>query len=187
MSSIPGRSASALLVIDVQNGVVANAYQREATVANIQELVKGARRHHVPVIWVQHSDAGLPLDSEDWRIVDALSPEAHEPIVRKRFRSAFEGTDLEALLAERHVGHLIVSGAQSEFCVRHTITAALERGYDVTLVADAHTTEDASWDGRTLRAKDIIDDQNHACWQYELPGRSCSLSTTEDAFAAVSL
>ncbi len=187
MSSIPGRSASALLVIDVQTGVVANAHKRDETIANIQELVNGARRHHVPVIWVQHSDEGMPIGSADWQLVDELSPQAQEPLVRKEFRSSFEGTDLESLLAERRVGHLVVSGAQSEFCVRHTITAALERGYDVTLVADAHTTEDTSWDGRELPAQDIIDDQNRACWQYELPGRSCTLTTTEDAFAAVSL
>ncbi len=187
MSSLPGRSATALLVIDVQHGVVAQAHRREETIANIQELVTQARRHHVPVIWVQHSDEGLPIDSDDWQLVEELTPNADEPLVRKNFRSSFEATDLESLLAARHVGHVIVSGAQSEFCIRHTITAALERGYDVTLVADAHTTEDTVWDGHTLHAQDIIDDQNRACWKYELPGRSCSVISTADAFAALSL
>lgn len=187
MSSIPGRSATALLVIDVQKAVVANAYRRTATIANIHELVLQARRHHLPVIWVQHSDEAMPIGSDDWQIVDELDPTAGEPLVRKRFRSSFEDTELESLLADRHVGHLVVSGAQSEFCVRHTITAALERGYDVTLVADAHTTEDTEWADRPLAARDIIADQNRACWQYELPGRSCSLTSTEDAFAALSL
>lgn len=187
MSSIDGRSATALLVIDVQVGVVAGAWHRDEVVANIGKLVTDARAHHVPVIWVQHSDAGLALNSPDWQIVPELVPAKGEPIVHKRYRSSFEATDLEALLAERHIGHVIICGAQTEFCIRNAVHAAYERGYDVTLVEDAHTTEDTHWDERPLPASQIIDSQNRACWQYELPGRTCTLSSTKDAFAALSL
>lgn len=187
MSSIDGRNSSALVVIDVQNGVVGNAWRREETVANIARLVQDARAHHVPVIWVQHSDRGMPIGSDDWQIVSELQPAPDEPIVRKEYRSSFEGTNLEQLLADRHVGHVIVCGAQTEFCIRNTVHSAYERGYDVTLVEDAHTTEDTSWDERPLAAKDIIDSQNSVCWQYNLPGRTCTLSPTADAFAAITL
>lgn len=187
MCSIPGRSATALLVIDVQNDVMGNAFEREARIANMERLVTDARQHGVPVIWVQHSDAGMPMHSDGWQIVPELLPAPGEPVVHKRYRSSFIETDLEAQLASRHIGHLVICGAQTEFCVRNTVHAAYEAGYDVSLVEDAHTTEDASWDERPLSARDIIDEQNRACWQYELPGRSCTLVTTEDAFAAVTL
>lgn len=187
MCSIPERSGTALLVIDVQVGVVANAYERDLRVANMARLVTDARAHAVPVIWVQHSDAGLPSGSDDWRIVPELTPAEGEPVVHKHYRSSFIETDLEDLLRERGVGHLLVCGAQTEFCIRNTVHAAYERGYDVTLVEDAHTTEDGGWDERTLPARDIIDEQNRACWQYELPGRTCTLTDTTNAFAALTL
>lgn len=187
MSTLDGRSGSALLVIDVQVGVVNGAWKRDETIANMAKLVADARAHHVPVIWVQHSDEGLSIDSDDWQIVPELVPADGEPIVRKCYRSSFEGTELESLLAERHVGHLIICGAQTEFCIRNTVHSAYERGYDVTLIEDAHTTEDTSWDERPLTAAQIIDSQNRVCYQYELPGRTCTLAPTNDAFAALSL
>lgn len=187
MCNIDGRSGTALLVIDVQVGVVSGAWRRDQVVANIGKLVADARAHHVPVIWVQHSDAGLAIDSPNWQIVPELVPVDGEPIVRKLYRSSFEATNLEALLAERHVGHVLICGAQTEFCIRNAVHAAYERGYDVTLVEDAHTTEDTHWDERPLPASHIVDSQNRACWQYELPGRTCTLVPTTDAFAALSL
>lgn len=187
MCSIPGRSGTALLVIDVQNGVVSSAYEREERVANMARLVADARAHHVPVIWVQHSDPGLVMGTDDWQIVPELVPADGEHIVHKRFRSSFVETDLESVLDARAIGHLVVCGAQTEFCIRNTVHSAYDRGYDVTLVEDAHTTEDGGWDDRPLSARDIIDEQNRAAWQYELPGRTCTLVSTENAFAAVSL
>ena len=187
MSSIEGRSGSALLVIDVQVGVMSGTWRRDEVVTNIAGLVADARAHHIPVIWVQHSDEGLAFGSADWQIVPELVPAAGEPIVHKRYRSSFEATELESLLAERHVGHVIICGAQTEFCIRNAVHAAYERGYDVTLVEDAHTTEDTAWDKRPLLASQIVDSQNRVCWQYELPSRTCTLATAKDAFAALSL
>jgi len=156
-------------------------------VANIAKLVADARAHHVPVIWVQHSSLGLAIGSPDWQIVPELMPADGEPIVRKRYRSSFEATNLEELLAERRVGHVVICGAQTEFCIRNAVHAAYERGYDVTLVKDAHSTEDTRWEERSLSASQIIDSQNRVCWQYELPGRTCTLASTKDAFATLSL
>lgn len=187
MCNIEGRSGTALVVIDVQVGVVANAWHRDEVVGNIAALVHDARRHHIPVIWVQHSDDGLQRGSADWQLVPELQPADGEPIVHKRFRSSFEATDLDDILAARNIAHLVVCGAQTEYCVRNTVHAAYERGYDVTLVHDAHTTEDVKWDHRILLASDVVLAQNLVCSQYELPGRSCTLASTADAFAPLSL
>ena len=144
MTTLPDRPKTALLVIDVQNDVVAGAHDREAVIANIAALTDRARREGVPVLWVQHSDDGLPVDSDGWQYVPELVRPAGEPLVHKRYGDSFEATDLEALLAERRVGHLVVTGAQTDACIRSTLHGALVRGYDTTLVSDAHTTEDQS-------------------------------------------
>jgi nicotinamidase-related amidase len=134
----------ALLVVDVQNGVVAGAHGRDRVVANINALVDRARAQGVPVVWVQHSDEGLQRGSDAWQIVPELAPQDHEPLVHKLYGDSFEGTELEEILAARSVGRLVVTGAQTDMCVRCTLHGAFVRGYDVTLVGDAHTTEDLS-------------------------------------------
>lgn len=142
MTTLENRPRTALLVIDVQNGVVAGAPRRDQVVANIAGLVDRARSEDVPVVWVQHNDDGLPRESEPWQIVSELEPAAEEPLVEKSYGDSFEATNLEPTLAELGVGRLIVAGAQTDMCIRSTLHGALARGYDATLVSDAHTTED---------------------------------------------
>ncbi len=142
MTSLENRPHTALMVIDVQNGVVGHAYDRDRVVANIRTLVDKARAEDVPVVWVQHSDDELEQGSEAWEYVPELVRRETEPLVHKTYGDSFEATDLEQRLAERGVGRLVVTGAQTEACIRSTLHGALVRGYDATLVADAHTTED---------------------------------------------
>ena len=145
MTTLPDRTSTALLVIDVQNGVVAGTLRRVVVIANLKALIGKARVQSVPVIWVQHSDDGNLLQgSENWQYVPELSRDDDEPLVHKRYGDSFEDTELETLLAERGVGHLVVTGAQTDACIRSTLHGAFTRGYDVTLVGDAHTTEDLS-------------------------------------------
>lgn len=142
MTTFTDRPNTALLVIDVQNGVVSGAYNRDAVIANINTLLDRARAEGVLVVWVQHWDADLPRDSEPWRYVPELARRDGEPLVHKHYGDAFEDTDLEAVLATHSVGRLLVTGAQTDACIRSTLHGAIVRGYDATLVADAHTTED---------------------------------------------
>jgi nicotinamidase-related amidase len=133
-------------VVDVQNGVVEGAHERDAVVANVDSLVDKARQEEVPVVWVQHSDEHLAKGSDDWRIVPELTPADAEPLVEKSYGDSFEDTTLETVLSDLGVGRLVVVGAQTDACIRATLHGALVRGYDVTLVSDAHTTEDqTSW------------------------------------------
>ncbi len=179
MSKFPERTKSAVLVIDVQNDVVAEAWHREEVIGNINLLVSKARQAGTPVIWVQHSDPYMEIGTEPWEIVPELDPLDSEPKVQKRFRSSFEETNLDALLESLGVAHLYISGAETNNCVRHTTHAAMERGYDVTLVEDAHTTSDGPWDSGNILASTIIDEQNRSCQNYKLPGRYCDIQTTE--------
>ncbi len=184
MTTLADRPNTALLVIDVQNGVVAGAHQRDQVIANINTLVDRARDEHVPVVWVQHADVGLPRGSEDWEYVPELSRRDDEPLVHKGYGDSFEATDLESLLAERGIGHLVVTGAQTDACIRSTMHGAFTRGYDVTLVGDAHTTEDLSEYGAPGPDKVIA--HTNLYWDGQsAPGRTGDVVATADLrFAA---
>lgn len=179
MTTIPDRPRSALLLIDVQTGVVEGTHERDAVVGNIATLVDRARTSGTDVVWVQHSSDHLPRDSEPWQIVPELGPQDGEPIVHKHYADSFEETDLEAVLAERGVGHLVVAGAQTDECVRSTLHGAIVRGYDATLVADAHTTEDLSpWGAPPPHL--VIAHTNLYWDNHTAPGRSAGTVATDD-------
>ena len=185
MTTLPGRPDTALLVIDVQNGIVAGAYNRDGVIGNISTLIDKARAENVPVLWVQHSDDGdLALGSESWQFVPELVRGDSEPVVHKRYADSFEETDLEKLLAEQRVGRLVVTGAQTDECIRSTIHGAFTRGYDVTLVGDAHTTEDLTEYGAP-RPEQVIAHTN-LYWRYhKAPGRQAgTVDTAEVSFTA---
>jgi nicotinamidase-related amidase len=164
------RNRSALLVVDVQNGVVDGAYKRDEVISNVDAAVAKARAAHVPVIWVQHSDEELIIDSVEWQLVSELIPLNGEPMVRKTFRSSFEATNLEEILSGMDVGNLIVCGAQTNNCIRHTSHDALAKGYNVTLIADAHTTTGYEWGGHVVSAQAVVEEQNDN-FNEQLPGR----------------
>jgi nicotinamidase-related amidase len=179
MTTLANRPNTALLVIDVQNGVVAGAHERDAVVANVGGLVEKARRERVPVVWVQHSDEQLARGSDNWRIVPELTPGDAEPLVEKHYGDSFEDTALETVLSGLGVGRLVVVGAQTDACIRSTLHGAFARGYDATLVSDAHTTEDQSAWGAPPPAQVIA--HTNLYWSYETaPGRTAGTVMTKD-------
>ncbi|MGC1210102.1 MAG: cysteine hydrolase family protein [Micromonospora sp.] len=186
MTTLENRPNTALLVIDVQNGVVEGAHDRDAVVANIGSLVEKARQDDVPVVWVQHSDDHLARGSEKWRIVPELTPGDTEPLVEKHYGDSFEDTSLETVLAGLGVGRLVVVGAQTDACIRSTLHGAFARGYDATLVSDAHTTEDHTpWGAPPA---DQVIAHTNLYWSYQTaPGRTAGTVETKNvAFGATS-
>jgi nicotinamidase-related amidase len=183
MTTLSDRPNTALLVIDVQNGVVANVHDRDGVIANINSLVDKARTEDVPVVWVQHNDENTPRDSEGWQYVPELVRRDSEPVVHKSYGDSFEATELETVLAERRVGRLVVTGAQTDACVRSTIHGAFARGYDVTLVGDAHTTEDLT--GYGAPPPELVIAHTNLYWQYQdAPGRRAgTVGAAEVSFA----
>ena len=179
MTTLPNRPNTALLVVDVQNGVVAGSHQRDAVVSNVANLVERARRDEVPVVWVQHSDDGLEHGSDSWRSVPELVPDAAEPLIEKSYGDSFEDTDLERVLSDLGVGRLVVVGAQTDACIRSTLHGALVRGYDTTLVEDAHTTEDLTPYGAP--PPDQVIAHTNLYWKYQTaPGRTAGTVSTQD-------
>lgn len=179
MATLKNRPNTALLVIDVQNGVVKEAYDRDPVVANIGRVVEKARRERVPVIWVQHSSAELARESDGWRIVPELARGEAEPLVEKNYGDSFEDTTLETVLASLGVGQLVIVGAQTDACIRSTLHGAFVRGYDVALVSDAHTTEDRTTWGAP--PPDQVIAHTNLYWKYQTaPGRKAGTIESKD-------
>jgi nicotinamidase-related amidase len=179
MTTLANRPNTALLVIDVQNGVVAQAHERDAVVRNIAALVDRARRQGVAVVWVQHINEDLVKGSDAWRIVSELKPDPAEPLIEKLWGDAFEDTELETVLSNLGVGRLMVTGAETDACIRSTLHGALVRGYDATLVGDAHTTNDQSKWGAPPPNQVIA--HTNLYWKYQTaPGRTAGTVKTGD-------
>jgi nicotinamidase-related amidase len=179
MTALENRPKTALLVIDVQNGVVEGNYERDTVVANVRSLVDKARDEQVPVVWVQHSDDNLPKGSEQWRIVPELNPDGAEPLVDKSYGDSFEATNLEEVLSGLGVGSLVVTGAQTDACIRSTLHGAFVRGYDATLVGDAHTTGDLTEYGAPPPEQVIA--HTNLYWKYQTaPGRTAATVETKE-------
>ncbi|WP_369134891.1 cysteine hydrolase family protein [Modestobacter sp. I12A-02662] len=179
MTTLPDRPHTALMVIDVQKGVVGAAHRRDEVVANIGTLVDRARDAGVPVVWVQHSSEQLAQGSDGWQYVPELTRQETEPLVHKTYGDSFEATDLEDVLAGAGVGRLLVTGASTDACVRSTIHGAFARGYDVTLVGDAHTTEDLTAWGAP--PPDQVIAHTNLYWQFQAaPGRTAGVVETKE-------
>jgi nicotinamidase-related amidase len=179
VTTLPDRPNTALLVIDVQNGIVADTHQRDTVIANIGTLVDKARHEGIPIVWVQHSNDELTQGSDAWQYVTELTRQEREPLVHKTYNDSFEDTDLERILATAGIGRLVVAGAQTDACIRATIHDAFARGYDVTLVGDAHTTEDQSAWGAP--PPDQVIAHTNLYWQYETaPGRTAAVTETKN-------
>lgn len=172
MASLGSTGKLALLVVDVQNGVVASAYDAKNRIANMAKVLAKAREKSVPVIFVQHSDEELKRGSAEWGIVPELKVQEGDHRIEKSHNSSFEDTGLDEVLGGLDVSELVLMGAATNWCIRATAYAALDRGYDLTLVSDAHTTESIELGkDRVIQAGDIIDELNIAMAYLDYPGR----------------
>jgi nicotinamidase-related amidase len=174
---------TALLVIDVQNDVVADGFDSEGVVDRISQVVSAAREASVPVVFVQHEDAYMAPGTEGWHIRPEVAPITGEPIVAKRYPDSFVETTLVDTLADLGIGHLIVTGAQSDACVRATSHRALSEGYDVTLVSDAHTTSEREFNGVTISAEQNVAQVNSAAPWIAYPNTTSNLATHDEIIA----
>ena len=180
MATVRTGNKTVLLVVDVQVGVVGGAWEHQRIIGNVARAVERARAAGVPVVWVQHSDEDLPFESSEWQWVPELQPGPDEPLVHKKFNSSFEETDLDNVLARLGATHVVLAGAATNWCIRATAYGALDRGYDLTLIKDAHTTDSLEFeDGTVIAAEHIITELNVGLRWVSYPGRSSSTATAE--------
>ena len=180
MATVREGNKGVLLVVDVQAGVMAEAWDAPRVIGNVARAVERARAQGVPVLWVQHSDNDLRQGSPEWQWVPELVPGAGETLIHKQFNSSFEQTTLEQELAKVGATHITLAGAATNWCIRATAYAALERGYDLTLVKDAHSTGTMQLDnGTRIEAASVVDELNIAMTWLSYPGRSNGTATAE--------
>lgn len=180
MSTVRPGNQPVLLVVDVQAGVMPGCWNTARVIGNVARTVSGARERGVPVIWVQHDDAEMPRDSAAWQLVPELVPAQGEARVYKQFPSSFEATDLESHLARLGATHIVLAGAETNLCIRATAYAALERGYDLTLVKDAHTGRSIDLgNGSVVEAEGIVNELNTVMTWLRYPGRKSSTVVVE--------
>ena len=171
---------SALVVIDVQRQVVDGGWDADGVVERIARLQDRARAEGVPIIHVQHSDEQMPIGSDGWQMVDAVAPRTGEPVVGKRFPDSFADTNLRDLLDSLGTRHVVIAGAQSDWCIRTTALRALAEGFDMTLVEDCHTTGDARFDDPRAGEVDIsatqivVHTNMYFCW-LDYPGQHSTI------------
>ena len=181
MATVRTGDKSVLLVVDFQVDVVKDGWEAARVGANIVQAVERARAAGVPVVWVQHEHDEMPRGSAGWQLAAALAPADGELRIYKKFNSAFDETSLEAEFARLGTTRIVLAGAMTNLCVRSAAYAALERGYDLTLLKDAHTTSDIDMGGGSvLSAKGIVDDLNVTVKWLEYPGRVTKTATVAD-------
>ena len=188
MATVRAGKKKVLVVVDVQVGVMKEAWETPRVIGNIARSVESARAHDVPVIWVQHADEELVRESPEWQWVPELVPAPGERRVYKNYNSAFEDTNLDELLADLGASHIVLAGAATNWCIRATAYGAIDRGYDLTLVSDAHTTGDMDLgNGEMIPARNFVIDLNVAMTWLSYPGRSTTTAKADEIeFAAAS-
>ncbi len=180
MATLREGNKAALVIVDMQVGVMAEAWDATRVAGNAAHVVKRARACGVPVIWVQHENEDMPRGSAQWQWVPELQPAANEVRVYKKFNSSFENTDLESHLTNFGITHITLAGAMTNWCIRATAYSALDRGYDLTLIKDAHTTADIDLgNGSKIEASNIVTDLNIAMRWLEYPGRVNGTATAD--------
>jgi nicotinamidase-related amidase len=153
---------SALLIIDVQNDMFNEEnpiYNGDKLLDNINYLITKARSSSTPIYYIQHNEpAGQPLEygTKGWEINPQITPNDEDIRVQKKTPDSFFNTNLEEELRKQEIGHLVLTGIQSDLCVDTTCRRAFSLGYDVTLVSDTHST----WNSSELDASQIINHHN---------------------------
>ncbi|MCW2815636.1 MAG: isochorismatase [Nocardioides sp.] len=134
-----------LLVVDVQHGNTAEAFDRDGVVGRIRGLIDRARADGVPVLWIQHEAGPFVPGSDPWQIVEAVRPGEGDTVIGKHYLDSFVETDLRARLDALGATRLVLCGAATDACIRSTAARSQIEGYDTVLVADGHTTDEGPW------------------------------------------
>ena len=178
----PRHDRTVLLIVDAQVGVLTSIWESKRVIGNLKELVRKARSANVPVIWVQHSNSrNLKFGSENWKLDPEFTPTATEVVIHKKYNSSFAKTSLDRRLKADGVSRIVLAGAATNWCVRSTAYSAVEHGYNLTLVGDAHSTETLNFpDGRTVAALSIVMDLNATFKWMRVPNVDTAVINTAD-------
>ncbi|GGH77947.1 nicotinamidase-related amidase [Pullulanibacillus pueri] len=151
-------SKTALLVMDVQNGIVPHIGDNlEEALATYQKAIHSARKHDIPVIYVRvgfsegypeispnnkgfsqiSKYGGMTVNDDATQIHEAVKPEGNEPVVTKYRVSAFAGSNLEVILRSQQIDTIVLSGIATSGVVLSTLREAADKDFKIKVLTDA--------------------------------------------------
>jgi nicotinamidase-related amidase len=139
-------SQSALLVVDAQDSFKATPrWERRNNhdfESNVGTLIEAYRQAGLPVVFFLHTDKdeGFALDSPHFKLMDFIVRRRDEPLIIKNTRNCFTSTGLGAVLLERGIRRVAITGIQMEQCCETTARIAADLGYAVDFVVDGTMT-----------------------------------------------
>jgi len=168
----------ALLVIDVQQAIITGCYRDKEVLDAINHAAERIRSRNGLVIYIQHCHSSyepMKKGNSGWQLHPSLTIKENDLFVEKTASDSFYRTDLEALLRDRGVDHLFITGLQTEYCVDASCRSALSKDFEVTLVSDGHTTGHAF-----LKAQQTIEHHNNVLSNLAHPTNQIALSLSSD-------
>lgn len=146
---------TALLVMDIQENIVARYVQTSDYLDRVKTAITAAHVASLPVIYVQVAfRQGYPevsarnktfsgikqradmTGTSTMRIHPAIAPQATDIVVSKRRVSAFSGSDLEVVLRAQAISHLVLCGIATSGVVLSTLREAADKDYELTVLSD---------------------------------------------------
>jgi len=144
---------TALLIIDIQDfyypGGKLPLVNPEAAGKNAAKLLAAFRKKAYPVIHVRHNFEPGGSIHEDVKPLDT------EKVISKDYANSFRGTDLLEYLHENKIKTLIICGMQTHMCVEAATRAAADYGFKCTVIQDACTTRDLTYEDHVIKAADV--------------------------------
>ena len=163
MSDTQTHSQMALLVMDVQAGIVARFAQTGDFLERVNTAITAARAAQVPVIYVvvafrpgypeisprnksfsaiKQQQSRLQAAMTATEIHPAIAPQPTDIVVTKRRVSAFSGSDLEVVLRAQGISHLALCGIATSGVVLSTLREAADKDYQLTVLSDCCADSD---------------------------------------------
>ena len=156
----------ALLVVDVQNGLVERAlYQKERFLTIVEDAIQTARRHNHLVVGIQHTNNQLLEGTTPWKIYTSMDMRDQDPTIHKCHGNAFEETNLKQILLEKDIKDLMVCGLVSHGCVRATCLGALEEGFKVSLLKHGHSCWNKDASDKIVAMEKEVQEQGVQIWE----------------------
>ena len=172
------------MIIDIQNDYFSGGRSElvgaDAAAARAAEVIAGFRDRGERVVHLQHvwdaPDAEFfAPGTPGVEINPAVAPVGDEPVVQQAFPNGFQHTDLEQRLRGADADQLVLCGMMTSMCVDATVRAAVDLGFECTVVYDACATKDLRFDGRAVAATDV-----HAAFLAALGDGYAALTSASD-------
>nr|NQU88906.1 isochorismatase family protein [Bacteroidota bacterium] len=152
---------TAFVIIDMQNGAFENPdfpiLNKAEITTNIKQLAERVRDAGKHVVYSQATSANLIEGSYEWQPVPGLGFHDGDVVVLKTSSNAFQGSDLHKELAEINIGSIIICGVATDMCINNSFGGALDRRYDIIMMADGHSTMGDTYE--------VIIEQYNQTWQ----------------------